>query len=108
MAWRCWSHPTHWLISAQVETGGGSGYAFDELPVVGDWGRRPLELATLRLQNLLDIQAKHWDALKPVDERCLTQLGGCAVVGAGGAPIYSWCDQGLCDVPDYRKLLERI
>jgi hypothetical protein len=27
--------------------------AFDALPLVGGWGRRPLELATLRLQNLI-------------------------------------------------------
>ena len=55
---------------------------FDDFPLVGGWGRRPLELATLRLQNLVDVQFKHWDALKPVDDRCLTPLGGCAVVGA--------------------------
>ena len=31
---------------------------FTELPVVGDWPRRPLELATLRLQNMMDISIK--------------------------------------------------
>ena len=41
--------------------------------------------------------------------RCLTQLGGCAVVGEGGEPLFSWVDQGLCDVPDFElQLLEAL
>jgi hypothetical protein len=55
-----------------------------------------------------NVQLKHWDALAPVDDRCLTQLGGCTVVGPGGEPIYSWLDQGLCDVPDMHTLLENL
>ena len=73
-----------------------------------DWGVRPFELATLRLQNLKDVQLAHYDELKPGDDRCLTQLGGCAVVGPGGAPLYSWVDRGLCDVPDFEALLEEV
>jgi len=81
--------------------------AFDDAPLVGSsWGRRPFELATLRLQNLIGIQMKHADRLKHVDERCLTQLGGCTVVGSGGDVVFSWIDQGLCDVPDMEQLLE--
>ena len=72
------------------------------------WGRRPFELATLRLQNLVDIQIKHWDELKPVDDRCLTQLGGCTIVSDDGVPIYSWLDTGLCDIPDFDKLLSEL
>ena len=79
---------------------------FDNVPL--DWGVRPFELATLRLQNLKDVQLAHYDELKPADDRCLTQLGGCAVVGPGGAPLYSWVDRGLCDVPDFEALLEAI
>jgi len=78
---------------------------FDDFPLLSGWGRRPLELATLRLQNLIGIQGQNWDALKPTDDRCLTQLGGCVVVGDGGAPIFSWTDQGLCDVPDMTDLV---
>eukprot|EP00308_Calcidiscus_leptoporus_P001740 CAMPEP_0119377884 /NCGR_PEP_ID=MMETSP1334-20130426/47133_1 /TAXON_ID=127549 /ORGANISM="Calcidiscus leptoporus, Strain RCC1130" /LENGTH=296 /DNA_ID=CAMNT_0007396937 /DNA_START=83 /DNA_END=973 /DNA_ORIENTATION=+ len=81
---------------------------FDNFPLFGGWGRRPLELATLRLQNLVGIQATHWEALKPVDERCLTQLGGCTVVGPGGEPLFSWVDRGLCDVVDMDELLEAL
>mmetsp|Transcript_5240 Transcript_5240/g.15237 ORF Transcript_5240/g.15237 Transcript_5240/m.15237 type:complete len:207 (+) Transcript_5240:529-1149(+) len=80
---------------------------FDDTPLgVGSWGRRPFELATLRLQNIIGIQIKHWSKLKPVDDRCLTQHGGCTVVGKGGSASYSWVDRGLCDVPDMHHILE--
>ena len=81
---------------------------FDDLPLLSGWGVRPLELATLRLQNLVGIQFTHWDALKPVDDRCLTQLGGCAVVGPAGEPLFSWVDEGLCDVPDFNELMDAL
>jgi hypothetical protein len=81
---------------------------FDDTPLVSSWGVRPFELATLRLQNLVSLQLKHRDALKHVDERCLTQLGGCTVVGAGGEALFSWLDQGLCDVPDMQDILEAL
>lgn len=80
---------------------------FGNFPLCGGWGLRPLELATLRLQNLL-MQAANYDALKPVDSRCLTQLGGCTVVEPGGEPIYSWVDRGLCDVADMRALVDSL
>ena len=82
--------------------------AFDDTPLVSSWGVRPFELATLRLQNLVSLQAKHWGALKPTDERCLTQLGGCTVVGSGGECLYSWVDRGLCDVVDFESMLESL
>lgn len=84
------------------------GNKFNAVPFFGGWGRRPFELATLRLQNLLNVQLKYWSVLKPVDDRCLTQLGGCTVVGPGGKLLYSWVDQGLCDVPDFNKLLASL
>lgn len=85
------------------------GNKFDEAPLgLGNWGRRPFELATLRLQSLIGIQIKHWSELKPVDDRCLTQLGGCTVVEPDGTVMYSWVDRGLCDVPDIDDLLNAI
>ena len=85
------------------------GNKFDDAPLgVGNWGRRPFELATLRLQSLIGIQIKYWDKLKPVVDDCLTQLGGCAVVQADGTSMYSWVDKGLCDVPDMDDLLDTI
>ena len=90
------------------ESGSIVASKFDTFPLLSSWGRRPFELATLRLQSLVGIQIGHWDALKPADDRCLTQLGGCAVVGPGGEPLYSWVDAGLCDVPDMHELAEGI
>ena len=47
------------------ETGRVVTNKFKELPWVGTWERRPLELATLRLQNMLDISIKSWKDLAP-------------------------------------------
>ena len=44
---------------------------------------RPLELATLRLQTMLGVSLANWDELQPVDDRCLTQLGGLVRRGQG-------------------------
>ena len=41
--------------------------AFTSLPIVGGWGRRPLELATLRLMNMIGVSFENWDELKPTD-----------------------------------------
>eukprot|EP00548_Thalassiothrix_antarctica_P017628 CAMPEP_0194192704 /NCGR_PEP_ID=MMETSP0154-20130528/71733_1 /TAXON_ID=1049557 /ORGANISM="Thalassiothrix antarctica, Strain L6-D1" /LENGTH=308 /DNA_ID=CAMNT_0038916359 /DNA_START=57 /DNA_END=983 /DNA_ORIENTATION=+ len=84
------------------------GNKFDNAPLVSDWGQRPFELATLRLQNLIGIQIKHWSELRPVDDRCLTQYGGCTIVGPSGESLYSWVDRGLCDVPNMFDILETI
>ena len=75
---------------------------------VSGWNVRPLELATLRLQNLLGVQLANWAALKPVDDRLLTQLGGCTVVGPGGTPLFNWLDRGLCDVVDFEDVVDSI
>ena len=77
---------------------------FDDMPLVNDWGVRPFELATMRLQNLI-MQISRYGELGPKDPRCLTQLGGMVVVGAGGEPEYAWLDQGLCDLPDFEDVL---
>ena len=84
------------------------GNKFDNFPLLSGWGRRPFELATLRLQNIVDIQIKHWEDLKPEDDRCLTQLGGCTIVERNGKPVYSWVDQGLCDVPDMQQVVKLL
>ena len=77
---------------------------FDDTPLVSDWGVRPFELATMRPQNLI-MQISRYGELGPKDPRCLTQLGGMVVVGAGGEPEYAWLDRGLCDLPDFEDVL---
>jgi len=76
---------------------------FSELPVVGEWKRRPLELATLRLQNMVDISIKRWEDLKPTEDALkagvLTQLGGCVIVDTKtGEVVFEWRDPGICAV----------
>lgn len=86
---------------------------FAELPLVGSWPRRPLELATLRLQNMLDISIKNWDALKPSDDALksgvLTQLGGCIIHDSTtGTPVFEWKDPGICAVANFEDILQKI
>lgn len=100
-----------WPTILQLDDQDGSIVAnkFDDAPLgLNEWGRRPFELATLRLQNLIGIQIKHWSKLKPVDDRCLTQHGGCTIVEKDGTAVYSWVDRGLCDVPDMNEILEEL
>ncbi len=85
---------------------------FTELPVVGSWPRRPLELATLRLQNMLDISIKNWKELAPNEEALeagvLTQLGGCVVVDENDNAIFEWQDPGICAVANFENILDKI
>lgn len=82
--------------------------AFDNLPLVGGWGRRPLELATLRLQTMVGVSLAKWDELQPTDPRCLTQLGGVIAVGGDGAVKYEWRDGGICHTCNFEELLEAL
>jgi len=82
--------------------------AFAELPVVGGWGRRPLELATLRLQTMIGVSLGNWKELEPTDERCLTQLGGCVVVGPGAEEKFKWIDGGICNTANFEEIVEAL
>ena len=85
---------------------------FSELPVVGSWPRRPLELATLRLQSMLGISLKHWKELAPdqeaLDAGVLTQLGGCLIVENGENVVYEWKDPGICAVANFEDILKKL
>ena len=86
---------------------------FKELPVVGEWERRPLELATLRLQNMVDISIKYWKELAPSEDALnagvLTQLGGCLIVDSNtGEELFRWRDPGICAVANFEDILEKI
>jgi len=81
---------------------------FSELPLVGSWPRRPLELATLRLQNMIGISFQNWSELLPSNLNLLTQLGGCVVLDSNANEIYKFMDRGICDVCNFEKLLEEI
>lgn len=86
---------------------------FTELPVVGEWPRRPLELATLRLQSMIGISLKSWKELAPDEEALesgvLTQLGGCIVVDAkSGDLLYEWKDPGICAVANFENMIKKL
>ena len=84
------------------------GNKFDDFPLVGGWGVRPLELATLRLQNLVGVQMAHWDALKPDNLATLTQLGGCVLSDGNGGVAYEWTDPGICAVANFEDILKAL
>jgi hypothetical protein len=85
---------------------------FAELPLVGSWPRRPLELATLRLQSMLGISLQHWSELAPdqeaLDAGVLTQLGGCLVTDADGSTLYEWRDPGICAVANFEDIRNKL
>ena len=82
--------------------------AFNELPIVGGWGRRPLELATLRLQTMLGVSLEHWNELQQgVDDRCLTQLGGLVAV-RDEKVLFEYRDGGICNVCSFEQLLAAL
>ena len=86
---------------------------FTELPVVGEWPRRPLELATLRLQSMMGISLKEWKKLSPDEEALeagvLTQLGGCVVVdGSTLETVFDWKDPGICAVANFEDIVTEL
>jgi hypothetical protein len=86
---------------------------FEELPLVGGWKRRPLELATLRLQNMLGISIKNWNELAPdqdaLDAGVLTQLGACIVYdNKMDQVVYEWRDPGICAVANFEEILTKL
>lgn len=84
---------------------------FSELPLVGEWPRRPLELATLRLQSMLGVSLAKWKELAPdqeaLDVGVLTQLGGCIVVD-NDQSVYEWRDPGICAVANFETMLKKL
>jgi hypothetical protein len=95
------------------EDGGVLVNKFSQLPLVGSWPRRPLELATLRLQSMVGISLQEWKKLAPNEEALqmgvLTQLGGCIVVdGSTGECLYEWKDPGICAVANFEDLIKKL
>ena len=95
----------------EIQSDGTIINKFTELPWVGSWKRRPLELATLRLQSMLGISLANWKELAPdqdaLDAGVLTQLGGCLVVD-NDKPVYEWKDPGICAVANFEDILKKI
>ena len=85
---------------------------FSELPLVGEWPRRPLELATLRLQSMLGISLAKWKELAPDEDALeagvLTQLGGCLITDEKGKVLFEHRDPGICAVANFETILKKI
>lgn len=62
-----------------------------DFDILGKRGSRPLELATLRLQNMRQIVTQ-WNKLAPPDKELITQQGG-TLVFEGRDKIYSYKDK---------------
>lgn len=69
---------------------------------VGRNGQRPFELATLRLQNMIDVLSK-WQKLVPTNEEVLTLQGG-AFALVDGKVTYAWKDTGILKYVDVARL----
>eukprot|EP01038_Epipyxis_sp_PR26KG_P007677 gene7677-10447_t len=70
--------------------------------VLGSDYQRPFELATLRLQNMMDV-LNNWNDLVPDDTKLLTQLGATYIVSNNGTTLYEYKDTGIlvyCDVKE--------
>jgi len=97
----------------EINSDGTITNKFADLPLVGEWKRRPLELATLRLQNMMGISINDWKELAPdedaLDAGVLTQLGACIVYDtAAGEAIYEWRDPGICAVANFEDILKKV
>lgn len=71
-----------------------SGYRAMDWNYLGEQGLRPLELATLRLQNMVDVTIANWSELAPADDQLLVQQGG-TVVFDTRRPVYVYKDAGI-------------
>jgi hypothetical protein len=101
-----------WPDSAlEIGTDGSITNKFTELPMVGSWQRRPLELATLRLQSMMGISLANWNDLAPdkdaLEAGVLTQLGGCLVVDNDQA-VFEWKDPGICAVANFEDIMKKL
>jgi hypothetical protein len=103
-----------WPDSAlEIASDGTITNKFTELPVVGEWPRRPLELATLRLQSMMGISLAKWRELAPdkqaLEAGVLTQLGGCIVVDSvSGETLFKWRDPGICAVANFEDIVKKL
>lgn len=77
----------------------------DKFDVLGTEYQRPFELATIRLQNMMDV-LQHWDSLVPEDKDLLTQLGGAYALNKDGDILHEHKDSGILRYADLRKVVQ--
>lgn len=79
----------------------------DAFNVLGSGYQRPLELATLRLQNMVG-SLRGWGELAPPEAGMLTWLGGCVVVRDGRVVEWRYDDRGILQTVDEEEVLKRV
>ena len=78
-----------------------------QFDALGSTYLRPFELATVRLQNMINILPL-WNELLPEDKNIITQLGGSYILNKNKEIIYSHIDTGILNYVNVDKVLELI
>jgi len=84
-----------------------SGYGEKDWDGIATDGIRPMELATLRLQNMVDGILKNWDALAPADDQLFVQQGG-TVIFRDRQPTYVYKDKGILTYTPIEQVIEEL
>lgn len=84
-----------------------SGYGEKDWDSIGKDGIRPMELATLRLQNMVDGIIKNWDELAPTDDQLFVQQGG-TVIFDDQKPTYVYKDRGILTYTPIDEVLSTL
>ncbi len=79
----------------------------EKFDVLGTEYQRPFELATIRLQNMMDV-LQHWNSLAPSNKNLLTQLGGAYVLGPEGDILFEHKDSGILKYIDLRRAAKQL
>jgi hypothetical protein len=100
-------------VNLALQQGAAKGRFPAELPSnafdnVGRAGLRPFELATLRLQNMLQGILQNWEALAPKDPSLALQQGGTVVYDWRGELIYRYADEGILVYTPVDEMLTAI
>lgn len=100
-------------VSAALQTGSAKGRfptGLDESAwdSIGSSGLRPFELATLRLQNMVDGIIGNFAELAPADDQLLVQQGGTVFLSAAGETRWKFADKGILTYTDVEALLAKV
>mmetsp|Transcript_27734 Transcript_27734/g.46624 ORF Transcript_27734/g.46624 Transcript_27734/m.46624 type:complete len:144 (+) Transcript_27734:1-432(+) len=74
----------------------------ERFDVLGYNYQRPFELATVRLQNMVDVLG-NWGRLAPEQTSLITQLGGAYLLDKKGSLLYQHKDQGILKYVDVKE-----
>jgi len=101
-----------WVAQALAQ-GAAKGRFPADLPAstfspVGTTGLRPFELATLRLQNVVQGIIANWGSLAPADPQLTLQQGGTVVVNPRGEVIYRYADEGILVYTPVEEMIASI